>query len=169
MKVLLIEDSSVHVQAALNQLSEHEITVFKSWKEFSNFGDFNGYPSAEKLLKFFQEYDMVLTDINIPGVLDNDCSEPEAPIGLVIVLSAIQSGVKYIGALTDANHHCDAISKTFCIWNAPEPFQVGFSKVKIVEGFVSRNEAESFIVIKELNGKREHVKNWLLLSNVLTA
>ena len=66
MKILLIEDNPLHVQAAIDQLSGHEITVFNNWKQFSNFGDFNGCPSAEKLLKFFKEYDMVLTDINMP-------------------------------------------------------------------------------------------------------
>lgn len=142
MKILLIEDNQSHIDAAIAQLVGHELTIYKSWKEFMGFPeDLSGYPKLirdyEMHIEVMKGYDMVLTDINIPGILDTDKSQPEAPIGLSIILRAAEAGVKYIGSITDKGHHGDALTKTFDMWcYHQKPFQIGDSKVMIKDDFI---------------------------------
>ncbi|HBO16577.1 MAG: hypothetical protein UR69_C0002G0060 [Candidatus Moranbacteria bacterium GW2011_GWE2_35_2-] len=124
MKILIIEDNPIHQEAARKQLSDHDLTIMESFIDFfETFRDcWHDKPSMN-----LAEFDIVLTDINLPSPHDEEVCV-EAATGLVIVLKALQYGVKKIGIITDANHHQDAIGKAFDLWMGSSngaPFTVG--------------------------------------------
>lgn len=161
MKILVIEDNQLHIDAAIAQLGEHDLTIFKSWREIMGYSLERGCGFSSQLIgdhekqrKLFCEYDMVLTDINIPGTLDSDGSEPEAPIGLAIIIRMAEFGIKYIGAITDKGHHSDALTKTFDMWASyKKPFVLGGSKIMIKDSFMTysppKNEGEKIVWFKD--------------------
>ena len=161
MKILLIEDNQNHIDAAIAQLVGHELTIRKSWKELMEFTpDSHGYPEfiskPEIHIEVMKGFDMVLTDINIPGILDSDKSEPEAPIGMAIILRTAEAGVKYIGAITDKGHHNDALTKAFDMWcYHQKPFQIGDSKIIIRDDFMK-------------SGDKGRQKDWSRMYDFLT-
>lgn len=139
MNILLIEDNPVHIEAAKQDLVDHNLTIYTSWKNLLSFyyvpavltSDYIYKPEEHK--KALLEYDMILTDINFPGMLDMDGSEPLAPLGLIMVIRAAEAGVKYIAAISDKNHHADAIAKGLDLWMAyNKPFQIGSSTIAIL-------------------------------------
>ena len=133
MKILVIEDNKVHIDAATKQLTGHEITVVKSWKDMLGLSDF--ILSREEHIKFFKGHDMVFTDINISGISDyngetlNRDLKAYPPMGLWVILRAIEFEIKYIASLTDSNHHTDALTKSLNNFGANQPFYIGKSKV----------------------------------------
>ena len=115
LKILVIEDGQENIDGAKEQLAEHEVTIMKSFTEFFNaYSCYTGRKSRDnqELLKKLAGFDCVLTDINLPSPHDRE-GVVEGATGFAIVLRAIEAGVAYIGALTDANHHADVHSKAF--------------------------------------------------------
>lgn len=177
MRILLIEDSEINIEAARQQLSDHELTIVstyseaksrlaRGWRKVANRvleeqvnpllpegwtlmareaprGFITkGERQTERLQDQAEDiqqlvaqirdrltyelntpqFDVVLTDVMIPhgapvGLDDAAIqlveSQGPMPYGPMIVLLAIQAGLKRVGVLTNANHHADPISNAF--------------------------------------------------------
>ena len=104
MKVLVIEDSDKHRQAARDTLEEHELTVLCTFDE------------AMEVLKDGPVHcDVVLTDLMMPmspTMLRPELYDPavQVPYGFVIALKAALAGARHVAVVTDTNHHEGAIS-----------------------------------------------------------
>jgi len=104
MNILIVDDNPTHRESASEQFvgSGHDITVAATYEE------------AEALFrpvagKFRTAFDAVLVDLMLPGPKGAARRETgvgvEMPIGVILALIALQQEVKYIGVLTDTNHH----------------------------------------------------------------
>ena len=104
MRILVVDDSLRHLDAARKCLAEHELTLVDSYGE------------AMKLLAPNAPFDAVLSDLMMPA--EPQTLGPEGykflghqmPIGFVVAFRAAQAGVKRIAVITDANHHNHPIS-----------------------------------------------------------
>ncbi len=112
MRILVIDDNQANLDSALATLNGHELVTE---------GD------AEKAHDMIanEKWDAVLTDLWMPtpqgtiafGVgladpsrMEDDGIKNTMPIGRVFSLMAITRGVKYVGVLTDTNHHNDRLT-----------------------------------------------------------
>lgn len=145
MKVLVIEDNQKHIDAAKEQLAGHDLMVMTSFRDF-----FNCIKNGSLLLT---EYDAVLTDANLPSIIDNSPADPaDAPTGLIIALKALSDGVKYVGVITDANHHMDPVSKGFDFWlHKTKPSVIGQSRLFLL-GYDACTYPDAEIYFSELKG-----------------
>ncbi len=156
MRILIIEDKGIHIQAAINQLSahndelldNHELTICPS------------YVDAERVLAgsshWYKEdadfpYDVVLTDLFLPpsleGVVNGDFGK-EIPYGIIFALTAMRRGVP-VAIVTDASHHDHPIN-----WALD---MLGFDRQEKIEIGTSVF-CTSWSKVKNDNGER--VKNW---------
>lgn len=102
MKILVIDDTQVHLTAALQTLQGHDVTTCSSHDE-----------ATELLYKRqgVQYWDAVLCDLLMPAGKNAQGPEgkklvgQEMPIGWALVLHAVLSGAKYVAVVTDMNHH----------------------------------------------------------------
>ncbi|MFH1162057.1 MAG: response regulator [Candidatus Jorgensenbacteria bacterium] len=131
MKILLVEDNEFHIEAAQDQLREHELTIIRSFNELYPWR--RGWDGPERQGFTLSQYDAVLTDINLPSPVDTSSGlgNMEGPTGLLVMLKALESGVKYIGAITDVSHHSkDPIAKGLDMWiHAGKPIEAGNSRI----------------------------------------
>ncbi len=131
MRILVIENNQIHIDAAKTQLAEHEVTICESYRE------------AEKILAgadngcWYKEdaefpFDAVLTDLFLPpspigtmstvqdyekeeNVIARDSSKAiekfgeEIPYGLVIALASMRRGVP-VAIVSDKSHHSHPIN-----------------------------------------------------------
>lgn len=121
LRILVVDDSSIHRAAAEAQLAGHDLAVAKDFAE-----------GQEKILN--GEYDAVMVDLHLPsGELRglNGQHNP-APVGTALALLAVQKGVRYVGVLTDANHHADFASAS--LDEHREPIRCG-SSVLLLENY----------------------------------
>jgi hypothetical protein len=99
MRILVVDDSLRHLEAARQSLADHELTLVDS------------YTAAQILLQKGAPFDAVLSDLMMPA--EPQTLGPEGlkflghqiPIGFVVALLAARVGVKRIAVVTDANHH----------------------------------------------------------------
>ncbi len=124
LKILVVEDSAIHQQAARLQLAGHNLTIVATCQE------------AQSQLK--EAWDVVLTDMMIPWT--DGCEE--MPLGMTLVMLALKSGVKKIALVTDANHHENLNSRALDVFRSVDPrkgewrkgFVVGDSEVIVTNG-----------------------------------
>ncbi len=95
MKILVIDDATINLQAARAQFSEHEVTTANSYDE-----------GREFICK--EKFDVVLTDLLLPGSdymcrMSNEVGK-EMPVGIFLALLAAKHNVPLVGLLT-SNHH----------------------------------------------------------------
>jgi CheY-like chemotaxis protein len=107
MKILVIDDTAVNLEAAKSQLAGHEVVTVANFDE------------AFKLVchcdsewrKNVVDFDAVLIDLMMPagrrkqGEKGKVFVGQEMPLGIFLALQALRSGVKRVGLLTDTNHH----------------------------------------------------------------
>lgn len=107
MKVLVIDDNVLNLDAAKAQLSsEHEVVTAGSYDEAQallGFKDF--YTRTDS-----HPFDVVLVDLLMPVSLQEMADQwrfagQEMPVGIFLVLLAAKNGAKYVGMLTDSCHH----------------------------------------------------------------
>lgn len=154
MKILVVEDRQDQREAAEQQLAGHEITFKNNLMDFFPFKLF--WSDSERKDFSLAEYDMVLTDVNIPSPVDQGPMVIEGPTGLLVALKAIQSGVKYLGVISEISHHAiDPVAKGLDMWIFSEKaFETGKTKV-FIEGY---NACEDTYP----------VKNWKRVYDILT-
>jgi CheY-like chemotaxis protein len=114
LKILVVDDSVRHLQAATEQLgSDHDLVALES------------YEDAIKALEPGTEVQVLLSDLLMPaepyclGSQGLKFLGHEIPIGLVLALRAAQVGVQWIAVITDANHHNHPMSAALD-WLGPQ-------------------------------------------------
>lgn len=157
MKILVFEDTEKHIEAAKEQLKDHDLTIVSSWKEFIGYPDhtydyhgalnYEFIEEPEKFLEHLGRFDVALLDVNVPGILDINNSEPEAAIGPIALIKALEAGVPYIALITDKDHHDDAVSNSFDLWlrYRGEPFMIGSSKLLLTSDLICWNSEDELI------------------------
>jgi len=107
MKILVIDDNPLHREAAKAQLAEHDLTIVDNYDEARKLILNGGFRISESQHSF----DVVLTDLLMPvtekthGNYEQGLTGQEMPLGIFLALLAIGGGAKYVGLITDANHH----------------------------------------------------------------
>jgi len=171
MKILIVEGNAVHRKAAVQQLTDHELTIMSSFTEF-----FKKIAHNHKNA-FLPQFDMLLTDVKLP-LLPERKNMAEAPTGFVVVLKGLEAGIKMIGILTEIDHY-DISKKSLELWQDTEPFAVGEIKI-CIECFHSIFMAAKFDLAKKLvygtpayeearkKGNLIPVKNWIWIVKKLS-
>jgi len=101
LKILLVEDTEVHRQAAVEQLKDHELIICKTFKEFQ---------AQQRNFSSDGKFDVILTDCLMPAeasayVPQEGHSKDQVPFGTIIILWAIQNNIPKAGMLMLNNHH----------------------------------------------------------------
>lgn len=130
MKILVIDDTKKHLDAALQTLVGHDVTICSShdkasellyrktdydlyhrlYDEYKAAGDPDARTKAraESMLPY---WDVVLCDLLMPagsnaqGGVGLQYVGQEMPVGWSLALTAAQSGAKFVAVVTDMNHH----------------------------------------------------------------
>ncbi len=105
------------------------------------------YTTPAKAIASFQKlppvpFDAVLLDLNMPAEKTASCmagGEGEVPYGFILALRAVQCGVKYVGIITDANHHSGPLTAALDLicpayWHTDEDqpiFRIGETRLVI--------------------------------------
>ncbi|MBI2625543.1 hypothetical protein HYW68_00635 [Candidatus Parcubacteria bacterium] len=131
MKILVVEDNEQYAKAAAEELTAagHEVkvmTIGTYYKEgpveaaTTSDGLMGKYVSKKDSETYYldpprSEFDAALFDLflpeeNIYQTFDQADPARQQPYGLILALRAAQCGVKYVGIISDANHHTDAFS-----------------------------------------------------------
>lgn len=136
MKILVIDDSRIHQNAAHEQLKDHDLTVVKTYDEAHRLivgSDRDGHGHHEK-----HDFDVVLVDLLMPASLTKlshsfKWVDQVMPVGIFLALLAAKFGAKYVGLLTDTHHHDHPAAACLDAFNEaesrPTPFIVGETKV----------------------------------------
>ena len=172
MKILIIEGNPIHRQAAMQQLADHELIIMSTFTEF-----FKKIARDHKNA-FLPQFDMLLTDVNLPSFLGRK-NMGENATGFVIVIKGLEAGIKKIGILTEIEHH-DVCKKALELWQDTELFAVGEIKI-CIECFHSIFIAAKSDLAKKLvygtpkyeeahrKGELIPVKNWAQIVKKLSA
>jgi len=99
VNILVIEDTEKHLQSAKEQFIDYTVTLSEN------------YEDGKKFLET-DSYDVLLTDLLMPkGNMETMGQEGMKyifdllPFGFPLALLAAKKGIKYIGIVTDVNHH----------------------------------------------------------------
>lgn len=133
MKILVIDDSHVHQQAAKEQLKNYETIVV------------GNYDEGQQLLVKRHDFEVVLADLLLPASsqkMGDDgmgLAGMEMPVGIFLALLAAKNGAKFVAVLTDSNHHQHPASACLDPFNKhevlPTPFVVEGAKVLLTNNF----------------------------------
>jgi CheY-like chemotaxis protein len=139
MKILVIDDSPIHQDAARAQLKDHDLTVVGTYDE------------AQALLEKEHYFEVVLADLLLPASeqqqnIGSALVGQEMPVGIFLALLAARNGAKYVSVFTDANHHEHPASACFDPFNPrgafdPTTFTVEGAKVLLCN---DKNLVEAF-------------------------
>jgi CheY-like chemotaxis protein len=138
MKILVIDDSQVHLDAARAQLSNHDLVTAQSYDEAMQIM-FDIGRHHERIDGTRQQFDVVLVDLLMPAsaAMQNDprlnLVGQEMPVGIFLALLAAKHGAKFVGLFSDASHHNHPASSCLDAFNKhermPTPFYIGECKV----------------------------------------
>ena len=106
LKILVIDDSPIHQQAARQQLGEaHNLTVVGSYDEARNL------LGGGRDWKEQHGFDAVLCDLLMPAdsYMQGDKGASfvgqEMPIGIFLAILAAKNGARYVAVFSDSSHH----------------------------------------------------------------
>ncbi len=99
LRIVLIEDTEIHRQAAIKQLAGHDLIVCDNFAQFQ-----------DKAKELVGKIDVVLTDCLMPPearayVPQENHSQELVPFGPLALLWAIQNNIPKAGLLMLNNHH----------------------------------------------------------------
>ena len=146
MKILVIDDTQAHLDAAKQTLVGHDVTCCATheeaikllsegnnrdtsrccalWKQYMvegiHFGDALDKAEVETWLPY---WDVVLTDLLMPAgpmkQAGSGCQYvgQEMAVGWALALTAARTGVKYVAVVTDTNHHYHPASAMLDVFN----------------------------------------------------
>jgi len=109
MKILVIDDNRLHLDAAVAQLSGHEVTTVQTYDEAQRL--LSGPMMLGRPTKNRHNYDVVLVDLLMPASKQRmhprskHLAGQEMPVGIFLALLAAKNGAKHVALLTDINHH----------------------------------------------------------------
>jgi len=127
LKILVIEDKKENIEAAKKQLAGHDLTIADSFDEaYKILQPKDSYIDRNEDAVDPSEFDVVLTDVMMPRSSDGKhgiClsgkgqqladEQGDMPYGPILVLHALQAGIKNIGILTSGDHHSDPVILAF--------------------------------------------------------
>lgn len=168
MNILVFDDNATHRAAAEAQFKDHDLTVVET------------YDQAQKLLLDpNSKFDVVFSDLLVPASFQAQTEQlrglggTEMPVGIFIgLLAAVKGGAKYVGVLTDANHHSHPASACFDAFNKyaiePDIFTVGGAKVVLINdskwiGWYEPTDLSRALSMDEWRGRHQQLtntKNW---------
>ncbi len=125
MKILVIDDTQAHLDAATQTLSDHEVVLCSSYDEALKL--LEQKRDEEKFERLYKEYagnyrkatdesllpywDAVLCDLLMPAGKDAQGDKgyqfigKEMPVGWSLALVAASRGAKYVAVVSDTGHH----------------------------------------------------------------
>ncbi len=147
MKILVVEDTLVHCQSAIQTLSGHDLTIARDYKNAMRClgGDELG---RDKPMP--DPFDVVLSDMMMAGDQSSN-NTASHPYGFAIVLAAALRGVKYVALLTDINHHHDGMSSALDAI-APMYYRDDFTPNFLINGAKAMFVHAPFIDFKVIEG-----------------
>lgn len=126
MKILVIDDNQVHLDAAKAQLVGHELTLVAT------------YDQGQELLRDAHDFEVVLADLLMPASSQQMAPKSkglagqEMPVGIFLALLAAKNGARLVAVHSDSCHHShpasacfDAFSRFF--WGEPGSKHSGWS------------------------------------------
>lgn len=164
LNILVCEDTPKHLQAAREQLAEHNLltasTLVEAMQYLGNkvLEDVPGYAEAIEdggvaVPKYIGNIDVVLTDMYMPGgnMPVYSLGDQLAPVGVMIALRAASLGVKWVGLMSNSNHHSDAMTCGIDMlngtwFNTKRPLSINGSKVVFTTAAfdISRDDAKDW-------------------------
>ena len=104
MRILIIDDTRIHLDAARQTLTDHELTLASTYDEAYRLLE---KPKGETTGPF----DVVLCDLLMPAGSVEQGTEGEKyighemPVGFALALMAVLQGARYVAVVTNLNHH----------------------------------------------------------------
>jgi len=174
MKILVVDDNTIHQKAAKAQLKDHDTTVVGSYGE------------GQKLVRQKHEFEVVLVDLLMPAWGQGKLEGQEMPVGIFLALLAAKNGAKYVAVFTDSNHHQHPASTCFDAFNPegegkPDRFIVEGAKIILsnsrnwIKPFRKDNlaqevnDSEYFCDLDSGGHKCVEAKDWLTLLKYLVS
>lgn len=144
--ILVVDDNQENLEGAKNQFKGKNVNLICC----------NLFSVASKMIQG-KKFDIVLTDLMIPGEADGVSSDnpeigKEVPYGLVISIMAKNMGVPHVAILTDISHHAGPIAWAMDTVLGTHSFISCFNEGK--KNWL--RAAEKFTVIEE-EVEKEHV------------
>lgn len=148
LNILICEDKAENIQAAREQLAGHNISTAstlieammvlgnKTLEDIPSYG--GSFLEANLPIPQYKGgIDVVLTDMYMPGGHVKGLYSFDgqlAPVGVMIALRAASLGVKWVGLMSDSNHHNDAMTCGIDMLNGTwfsteRPLTINHSKV----------------------------------------
>lgn len=126
MKILVVDDKSVHLDAAKAQLGGHDLVLADT------------YDQGQKLLQDTHGFDVVLVDLLMPASRQQQGPDgakfvgQEMPVGIFLALLAAKNGAKLVAVHSDSCHHSHPASACFdsfsrFFWGEPDSNHSGWS------------------------------------------
>lgn len=156
MKILVIDDSERHQDAARSQLADHDVTIAEGYIEAAKL---LGNESMTSARQSDHGFDVVLTDMKLPMSDVNLTPEAFNPgelvsYGYVLALVAAKGGAEYVGVVTDTNHHDGAMSASLDLidprtktrtWEGEPNLSINGATTLFVHAPLSRNEDDDLV------------------------
>lgn len=142
-KILVVEDTAKHQDAARALLEGHDVTIVDYFEAACD--ALGGGESIESISRLATPYDVLLTDLfytqgreaRMTG--DHAAASEQQPFGIFLAQIAARLGIPYIGVVTDMNHHQHPLAYAFDffkdvdferkIYGAVHPFTVDASRM----------------------------------------
>ncbi len=135
LRILVIDDKQVNLDAAKEQLAGHQVTTASSFREAHKLLGQN--KDADQYVYFDKQepaqFDVVLTDLFMPACPDGinkakfaSHEGTEKPYGTVFALAALRRGIPMVAIVTSGNHHADPLVWALdLLGNDPGPYKIG--------------------------------------------
>jgi len=111
MKVLIVDDNDLHCQAAVQTLSEHDLTIVSSYDEAYVLIQKTGRMHAPSAETRTTSFDAVFCDLLMPagsiaqGIEGQPLVGQIMPVGWALAINAALRGVRYVAVISDMSHH----------------------------------------------------------------
>lgn len=181
MKILVVDDNQINLNAAAAQLAGHDLILVDDYEKAQYLINGSPWSKTEK-----ESFDAVLVDLLMPATGlgsvsdDNPLVGREMPVGVFLALLAIKNNVKYVAVFTDSNHHDHPASTCFDAINnyssSPRPITIGKSYLAMCNytnwiGLFSKEnlkigisyEEQNRMTVEEKQEKLVSAKNWFKL------
>jgi len=146
LKILVVEDSHKHREAAKKQLAGHNVEIVVNFDDAVNVLTTRGH-----------EFDVVLTDMLMPKGGTSCMGEKgmehlfvQAGYGFAIAWVAVSNGISHVAILSDASHH-----------DHPMSWAMDFLRTPITKGGIEVIFSNNCLI-------KTGVKNWIGMLNSLT-
>ena len=171
MKILVIDDNPLHREAAKAQLTEHDLIVVEGYDEGLKL-ILNETRDGIQRERNPHEFEVVLVDLLMPASSEQQGQRgekfvgQEMPVGIFLALLAANNGAKYVGLITDTDHHSHPASA--CIDHFRRSINIGSTKTFFTNSCCTKRVDPNNLA-EETDSRENYVrvKNWAKLLNDL--